>query len=231
MSHLLRRLAGDVHTKVKNCIFRLSANKRRFVIVGTGRSGTNYIADRLSAESVECLHERFFTTDGPSFDVDNAAIDERGESSWLAVPYLPLAEIPLAHVTRHPIGVIRSFYNIGFFHSEKYGDLIKFVQFAKQHFTFSYDPFRSSLRRHIEWNFRCLELTKNHIWVEELCSYLSIRIVANTSTSRAVGKATNSRSAKVTGPVGDVRERLKRFPEYPQLCQLAGELGYDLSGS
>ena len=67
--------------------------------------------------------------------------------------------------------------------------------------------------------------------MDELRRYLGLADIPAAATPSAVTKSTNSRSAKVADPVSDVQARLQQFPEYPQLCELAGALGYDLSGA
>lgn len=82
----------------------------KFLITGCGRSGTNYVADRLGAAGILCGHENVFTVNGP---VDSGAYV--GDSSWFAAPYLDRIDrgIRVVHVVRDPRLVVNSFHRIG----------------------------------------------------------------------------------------------------------------------
>lgn len=85
----------------------------RLVIVGTGRSGTGYVARLLEAAGVNCGHESVFgpvqslgivPPDWQTFDAD---------ASWLAVPALDDHDGPVALGLRHPWRVIDSLDRVG----------------------------------------------------------------------------------------------------------------------
>jgi hypothetical protein len=84
------------------------------VIVGTGRCGTNYTANYLTAAGVRCCYERYFSPWGTLFDTGRVSTSGEGDASWLAVPFLPMDGVRVIHQTRDPLKVIESFYRIGF---------------------------------------------------------------------------------------------------------------------
>jgi hypothetical protein len=99
-----------------------------YVIAGTGRCGTVYMARLLSSLGIMCGHESVFNKTGPqplatltsyaSTHDDTTELDSwfdpfirQAESSWMAVPYLhhPLArKAKIIHLIREPMKVISS---------------------------------------------------------------------------------------------------------------------------
>lgn len=82
----------------------------RFVVTGCGRSGTKYMAHLLSAAGVECGHERAYNANRRG-EWDPG---QRADSSWMAATYLPL-DVPVVLLVRHPLAVVKSWTEIGFF--------------------------------------------------------------------------------------------------------------------
>lgn len=74
----------------------------KFIITGTGRSGSGYIAQLLSAVGIPTGHEGVFNP------MRTKREDLKGDSSWQAVPYLSEFEGIVLHQTRHPAKFIRS---------------------------------------------------------------------------------------------------------------------------
>lgn len=96
----------------------------KFIIVGTGRCGTVYVAKLLTAVGIPCSHERIFTNKGivdkkkdsdvASWSGLKAPIKVVAEASYMAVPYLDhpyLTHSQIIHLVRDPIKVIQSFGN------------------------------------------------------------------------------------------------------------------------
>lgn len=73
----------------------------RFVIVGTGRSGTRYISEVLTASGIRCGHEQWWGLGGRSMRLD-------GDASWLATFQLDGYHGRVFHQVRDPMKVIRS---------------------------------------------------------------------------------------------------------------------------
>lgn len=75
----------------------------RFVIVGTGRSGSGYIAAVLTAAGIPCGHEAWWTC----FGVGGS--DVAGDSSCCALPWgLRGYRGLVLHQVRHPLAVVTS---------------------------------------------------------------------------------------------------------------------------
>ena len=81
-----------------------------FVIVGTGRCGTQATSVALTRAGIATGHEEVYRAKGVL-----RGTGLRGDASWLAVPYL--AEFPgkVGHQVRHPADVVASFLSLDFF--------------------------------------------------------------------------------------------------------------------
>ena len=126
------------------------AIKLRYLVTGTGRSGTVSLACALSRAGIPCSHERFFR--GGSAEEAAGLLagggaansycsahcglaehnnDVMAESSYMAAPYLAapmLANATVIHAVRSPWRVIPSFLNgIQFFRDEPVHDHERFI--------------------------------------------------------------------------------------------------------
>jgi hypothetical protein len=117
------------------------------VVVGTGRSGTGFMAALLSRSGMPCTHEGVYNPWGPMQRATEA------ESSWLAVPYLPVADKTIL-VFRGPADVVRSFLGIAFFTTES-----AYLDFALKHLPSlrDMDPQDAAEHWYREWNRRAAE--------------------------------------------------------------------------
>jgi hypothetical protein len=81
-----------------------------FLITGTPRSGTGYIAQILSYLGIECSHERMFNPWEVHYEEMRSDSRKWGDSSWMAVPYLgkipPITKV--FHIVRDPLKTINS---------------------------------------------------------------------------------------------------------------------------
>lgn len=99
-----------------------------YLITGTGRCGTFSLYVLLNQGGIKSCHEGLFNIIQHSDNKENDFqvfkeklnnTDYRGESSWLAAPYLGTELIPttikLVHLTRDPLLTIKSFMDLRFF--------------------------------------------------------------------------------------------------------------------
>ena len=97
----------------------------KFIVVGTGRCGTNLLQQMFNGTGINCGHENIFNS-----SVVNSVKQQYmsnteyvAESSWVAVPYLDQPwiddRIKIIHLIRDPISVIKSFWDIEFFRNER----------------------------------------------------------------------------------------------------------------
>ncbi len=105
----------------------LKLKELKYIVTGTGRCGTVYMAKLLSSIGIPCTHEGIFQQDGlvaaqkrmqEPLEVSKIAkmtrewlTDEEvvAESSYMAAPFLDQLDATIIHVVRHPMKVINSF--------------------------------------------------------------------------------------------------------------------------
>jgi len=81
---------------------------KRFIVTGCPRSGTAYASVLFKALGVRCDHEKVF---GVEQALGNRPVDWNGaeaDSSFLAVPFLPVDDAVVLHQVRHPLEFARS---------------------------------------------------------------------------------------------------------------------------
>ena len=101
---------------------------KRFLVTGSGRSGTRYTATLFNALDVPCGHEDVF---GRPQGIGRRPIDWKsyqGDASWLAVPLLPLDEVVVLHQVRHPLDVVRSLVGTGVLREDRNGRFPRFLR-------------------------------------------------------------------------------------------------------
>lgn len=114
------------------------ARQLKYIVVGTGRCGTVYMARLLTSLGIMCGHEAIFTPDGvqpaaamTSFASTHDLLHQgqptqpwfdpgcvQAEASWLAAPFLQediALPSQILHVVRHPLKVISSLHDFHFF--------------------------------------------------------------------------------------------------------------------
>jgi hypothetical protein len=135
----------------------------RFLIVGTGRSGTGYTSKLLTASGISCSHELVYSPWGIKH-----TFRFKGDASWIAVPFLSDFKGVVLHQVRHPISVIRSLVGIKFFSlPNNY-----YLQFASKFFRVTGDDLLDSMRWYVEWNLKCEEYAVFRFKVEEIAQHL-----------------------------------------------------------
>lgn len=87
----------------------------RFVITGSGRCGTKWISRALTAACVPTGHEQVYSHENRGAWPEGL----RGESSWMAATMLGVVREPVALLTRHPLTVVASWAEIGFFRRDR----------------------------------------------------------------------------------------------------------------
>ena len=210
----------------------IARQKPKVAIIGTGRCGTGYSAEYLERAGIPFSHEGYYTTSGPKLRNGRRSYKAVGDASWLAVPFLPDPDVIAVHQLRNPIGVIRSFYNIGFFHKDRYHEHAQFVDFAARYFEFSDDPLRSSMRWYVEWNRKCAEITPNWFAVERMSERFEeiARWIGYEGATKPenVEKTINTRKAAVDESIDEIKNKLADYPEYGELVAMAKRYGYEV---
>jgi len=127
-----------------------------FVVTGTPRSGTKYLARVLSSCGIDCGHEKRFNPWEAVWSEPRRDDRPFGDSSWLVVPFLDQlpATTKLLHVVREPLKAINSIIGTG--HFEWASD---YTWFLLKHagLTYSTDPEQvkvNAQRFWVTWNTR-----------------------------------------------------------------------------
>lgn len=102
----------------------------KYIVTGTGRCGTLFVANLLTSMGIPCSHEAIFTPSGLSFAKEvlegeksllNSEISKyqtdsllnhknvMAESSYMAAPFLDCFDCDVIHIVRNPFKVIGSF--------------------------------------------------------------------------------------------------------------------------
>lgn len=101
-------------TSVDVDAYRRWITRQRFLVTGTGRCGTGYLAQLLTRLGLPTGHEQVYHPGNLATGEFHWNV-ERGEASWLAAPFLAHFQGDAVHLVRHPLDVIGSFAGIGFF--------------------------------------------------------------------------------------------------------------------
>ena len=103
-----------------------------WLITGTGRCGTGYVAMVLQSAGVNCGHEAVFNHAG--LEHAKSHIDQfEADASWLAAPYLEepiFKHVKIVHLIRHPKRVIDSLVRMAFWTHDNYAG---YRLFARNH--------------------------------------------------------------------------------------------------
>ena len=139
---------------------------RRFIITGTGRCGTGFLATAMLFCRVRCGHEEMFTPDGM---IRNPFL--RGDASWLAAPFLDQVAAYKLHLVRHPLDVINSMVGIRLFDDEDVTEERKpYQEFIREHST-AWDeasPVERAMRFYVEWNRKIEPYAHKRVRVEDV---------------------------------------------------------------
>lgn len=99
---VLDRITKSAAKRARRAIERPFLVEPRFVIVGTGRSGTGYIAALLRAGGIRCGHEGWWSP------LDRRRPRLQGDASWCATFELDDYDGRIFHQIRDPLATMRS---------------------------------------------------------------------------------------------------------------------------
>lgn len=99
----------------------------KYLITGTARSGTGFMAELFNSNGIPCTHEKVFRVANHTlpeyYNVTGRVRNKTAESSWLAAPFVEelvqlRPQLKVVQVVRDPIKVIQSFLDLEFFSSK-----------------------------------------------------------------------------------------------------------------
>ena len=82
----------------------LGDHKIKYLIAGTPRSGTGYVAKLMTSAGVPIGHEMFFGMPGHGY----YPVGAQGDSSWMSVPFLQNFDAKIIHIVRNPLDNLAS---------------------------------------------------------------------------------------------------------------------------
>jgi hypothetical protein len=159
----------------------------KFIVVGTGRCGTRYIAELLTQAGIPCGHEWVYSPHARR----NPHIAILGDSSAQAAPFVPDFPGFVFHQVRHPLRVIGSFLGFGLFHD--YRQFGPDGEFMARHFRFTGDVLGDAMRYYVEWNTRCERFARYLRYRVEDVNHDLVRRIAGaigvTADDRGIARA------------------------------------------
>lgn len=143
----------------------------RAAVIGTGRSGTGFMAAVLTAAGLDAGHEAYWHAHGglhaSQLDVD---------ASWLALPAIELGAYPerwmgrVLHVVRHPLDTVRSLLGTGLFNADMAGNsyaVHAWVHARSAGTLVGHHPLHAAVEFWCEWNARCAAVADATVRLED----------------------------------------------------------------
>ena len=130
-------------------------SKLKFVVTGTGRAGTTYMARVFNELAIRCGHEVVFDHRSAPSEAWDVRTDLVGDASWCAVPYLANFGGVVFHQMRDPLRVLSSWLAVGLFTAPVTVTHQSSLKFLDRHFERGQDGFAALVRWIVEWNERC----------------------------------------------------------------------------
>lgn len=158
----------------------------RAVVIGSGRSGTGFMAAVLKAAGLDAAHEGYWHAHGgphaSQLDVD---------CSWLALPAIEHGTYgsntapwtgPTIHVVRHPVDTVRSLLGTGLFNIDMDGN--PYAMHAWMHarsagMLVGHHPLHAAVEFWCEWNARCRAVADATLRLEDAGSIVWASVVAD----------------------------------------------------
>jgi len=196
----------------------------RFVVTGTGRCGTAYLAALFRQIRIPCGHETVFGPDGPQ-----EWGGRQGDSSWMAAPFLPL-DGKVFHLLRNPLAVADSLVGIGFFDPKI--DHGKYREFARSWCPQAFqtdDPILAATTFIICWNQMIAPHADMTVRVEEITPTV-LRDLARQVGAEPGLFYTGQEMVKVPTNLNSRRRAGLDWSKVPsELADHAEELGYGVA--
>jgi hypothetical protein len=143
----------------------------RAVVIGSGRSGTGFMAAVLAAAGLDAGHEAFWHAHGglhaSQLDVD---------CSWLALPAIEFGANPepwkgrTLHVVRHPVDTVRSLLGTALFDPDMMGNTYAahaWMHSPRAGVLVGHNPLHAAVEFWCDWNARCAAVADATVRVED----------------------------------------------------------------
>jgi hypothetical protein len=152
----------------------------RFVVVGTGRSGTSYAARLFTELDVPCGHEA-------AFDPEATDRPLMGDASFGIVAFLARFAGVVFHQVRHPLAVLRSMLATDFFSNPgQYTPYYQLLQSSLPRLECRGTPLRKAMYYIVAWNRLCEPAATLRWRIESLDAETLSRATALIGCERSV---------------------------------------------
>jgi hypothetical protein len=165
------------------------ATEPRLAVIGTGRSGSGYLAALLNAAGVTCGHEQWWNPQG------ERTAGLAADSSWCAVPDLTRFSGTIGHQVRNPLHTVASLTQL-----PDHGPYAAWRERIMG--PLGGDPFEDAVRVVVEWNAACERLTSFRWRVEDTDADLITELGAAAGVAVSAGAAADA-LASTAGNVND----------------------------
>jgi hypothetical protein len=218
----------------------------KYIVTGTGRCGTVYMAKLLTSLGFPCTHEAMFTPEativgypkrGPNSLVSTAdgkwlkdGDEIVAEASYMSAPHLSSLKSKIIHVVRDPIRVVFSFLDkFDYFkHRSHNGD--RYQRFIYSHLpilTTDIDPVTRACLFYVEWNEMIEKAKPNFFYnvesnVDKLKEFLQVKTSKYFKNRNA-----NSRCNSFTHTYDDIPESDTK----DRFVEMAKRYGYTIISS
>ncbi len=209
----------------------------RYLVIGTGRSGTGFMSKLLSLNNIPCGHEEIcgYPVERDCYIENIRNTQLKAESSWLAVPFLEdigkhYPDIRYILIVRHPVNVIKSFVELDFFKDTNMGGALQLVKRTIPGID-KLNPVESSMKYYIEWHkmiSRFLRTTNHTVIHLENIEYFKLRLFLKKPFIKKLDEVVNTKPKTNTISKGDLIKKIHESDMYTDFRQRAESYGYNV---
>jgi len=201
----------------------------KYLVVGTGRSGTGFMSKLLTLNGIHCGHEKVLRARHHPVDYAEsiASTHLMGESSWLPAPHLDDIKTNIAphlqviQITRHPVKVIKSFVEITVLTDRRNQSFVPFIPYLD-----SDSMYDVLVQYYISW-YRFIEkhseitLDIDNFDYDLLSSFVGKQLIP---LNKIINAKTNRKKVKIS--YEEVEKEIKSSYKYPELKALCEEYNF-----
>lgn len=204
---------------------------KRFLITGTGRSGTKWCATALRCAGIYCGHEQVFATAMLPNHNPPRWTSLQGDASLAAMPYMAeLPDVTKVLVVRHPLAFVSSMLKVGpFLTGSQPAGLVEYIDATFPDVMASENEVEAALRFWLHWNQTARQHCDSWLRLEDLTVPKLLEAVGSKALWHSyplglINQAANFAQGvfDIIGEPGDLVAEVEEF---------AGTLGYNFKGT
>ena len=211
----------------------------KYLVIGTGRSGTGYMSKLLSLNNIPCGHEQVCGYPVLSANYINNISETRlkAESSWLSVPFLheiseEYPDISYIFIVRDPVKVIKSFIEIDFFNENNTGGAFQLVKNVMPRVE-KLDPVEASISYYVTWHNMIASFLfyKNPRYITlqlEDINYTKLSLYLRKPFLKKLNERVNLKEKTKKISKSSLMRYIKKHDKFSELRSIASKYGYSL---